>query len=155
MSLSKKIVFFFLLTSLAFTTHKYYLSLTQIEYNKDQKSLEVIINVFMYGINLKLTTKDELKDADVYFNNYLTKKLIFTINNKIVTYNYIGKEYEGDLVYFYLEIAVKENPISLEVSNTILLTYFDQQQNIVKFKNGSKRQSIILSKNTNKALLNF
>ena len=96
-----------------------------------------------------------MKDADVYFNNYLTKKLIFTINNKIVTYNYIGKEYEGDLVYFYLEIAVKENPISLEVSNTILLTYFDQQQNIVKFKNGSKRQSIILSKNTNKALLNF
>ena len=165
MSLSKKIVFFFLLTSLAFTTHKYYLSLTQIEYNKDQKSLEVIINVFMddielainneYGINLKLTTKDELKDADVYFNNYLTKKLIFTINNKIVTYNYIGKEYEGDLVYFYLEIAVKENPISLEVSNTILLTYFDQQQNIVKFKNGSERQSKILSKNTNKALLNF
>ena len=165
MSLPKKLACFFLLTSLAFTTHKYYLSLTQIEYNKDQKSLEVIINVFMddielainkeYAVNLNLTTKEELKDVDIYFNNYLTKKLIFTINNKIVTYNYIGKEYEGDLVYFYLEIAVKENPISLEVSNTILLTYFDQQQNIVKFKNGSKRQSKILSKNTNKALLNF
>ena len=158
MSLLKKLACFFLLTSLAFTTHKYYLSLTQIEYNKDQKSLEVIINVFMddielainkeYGINLKLTTKDELKDADVYFNNYLTKNLTFTIDNQIVTHNYIGKEYEGDLVYFYLEIAVKENPKSLEVFNTILLTYFEQQRNIVKFKNDSKRQSKILSKNT-------
>ena len=165
MSLPKKLACFFLLTSLAFTTHKYYLSLTQIEYNKDQKSLEVIINVFMddielainkeYAIDLNLTTKDELKDADVYFHKYLTKNLTFTIDNDIVTHNYIGKEYEGDLVYFYLEIAVKENPISLEVSNTILLTYFDQQQNIVKFKKGSKRQSKILSKNTNKALLNF
>jgi hypothetical protein len=165
MSLAKKIACFFLLISLAFTTHKYYLSLTQIEYNKNQKSLEVIINVFMddielainkeYAIDLNLTTKDELKDADVYFHNYLTKNLTFTIDNDIVTYNYIGKEYEGDLVYFYLEIAVKENPKSLEVFNTILLTYFEQQQNIVKFKNDSKRQSKILSKNTNKALLNF
>ena len=165
MSLAKKIACFFLLISLAFTTHKYYLSLTQIEYNKNQKSLEVIINVFMddielainkeYAIDLNLTTKDELKDADVYFHNYLTKNLTFTIDNDIVTYNYIGKEYEGDLVYFYLEIAVKENPKSLEVFNTILLTYFEQQQNIVKFKNDSKRQSKILTKNTNKALLKF
>ena len=165
MSLAKKIACFFLLISLAFTTHKYYLSLTQIEYNKDQNSLEVIINVFMddielainkeYAIDLNLTTKDELKDADVYFHKYLTKNLTFTIDNDIVTHNYIGKEYEGDLVYFYLEIAVKENPKSLEVFNTILLTYFEQQQNIVKFKNDSKRQSKILSKNTNKALLNF
>ena len=165
MSLAKKTACFFLLISLAFTTHKYYLSLTQIEYNKDQNSLEVIINVFMddielainkeYAIDLNLTTKDELKDADVYFHKYLTKNLTFTIDNDIVTHNYIGKEYEGDLVYFYLEIAVKENPKSLEVFNTILLTYFEQQQNIVKFKNDSKRQSKILSKNTNKALLNF
>ena len=165
MSLAKKIACFFLLISLAFTTHKYYLSLTQIEYNKDQNSLEVIINVFMddielainkeYAIDLNLTTKDEFKDADVYFHNYLTKNLTFTIDNDIVTHNYIGKEYEGDLVYFYLEIAVKENPKYLEVFNTILLTYFEQQQNIVKFKNDSKRQSKILSKNTNKALLNF
>ena len=165
MSLAKKTACFFLLISLAFTTHKYYLSLTQIEYNKDQNSLEVIINVFMddielainkeYAIDLNLTTKDEIKNTDIYFNNYLTKNLTFTINNELVKHTYIGKEYEGDLVYFYLEIAVKENPISLEVSNTILLTYFDQQQNIVKFKNGSKRQSKILSKNTNKALLNF
>ena len=111
MSLAKKIACFFLLISLAFTTHKYYLSLTQIEYNKSQKSLEVIINVFMddiefainkeYAVNLNLTTKDELKDVDIYFNNYLTKNLTFTINNEFVNYTYIGKEYEGDLVYFY------------------------------------------------------
>ena len=99
--------------------------------------------------------KEELKDVDIYFNNYLTKNLTFTINNELVKHTYIGKEYEGDLVYFYLEIAVKENPTSLEVFNTILLTYFEQQQNVVKFKNGSKRQSKILSKNSNKALLNF
>ena len=161
----KKIACIFLLFTLAFTSHKYYLSLTQIEYNKDQKSLEVIINVFMddielainkeYDVDLRLTTKQELEDVDTYFERYLQKNLSFLVNNKLVKYNFIGKEYEGDLVYFYIESAVKDNPLSLKVINTILIANFEQQQNVIKFKNGSKRQSKILSKNIYKALLNF
>tara|TARA_B100000795_G_C22635458_1_gene374315 strand:+ start:240 stop:737 length:498 start_codon:yes stop_codon:yes gene_type:complete len=165
MSLSKKIALLFLLPLIAFSSHKYYLSLTQIEYNKKKQSLEIIINVFMddieialnkdYNIDLKLTTKDELKDTDVYFKKYLDKKMKFTIDNKNIKFNYIGKEYEGDLVYFYLEIDGIYNPTSLEISNSLLLPYFEQQQNIVKFKNDNKIQSKILTKNNNKALLNF
>ena len=161
----KKIAIIFLLFTLAFTSHKYYLSLTQIEYNKDQDSLEVIINVFMddiefainkeYSVDLRLTTKQELEDVDSYFQKYLRENLRFLVNKELVNYNFIGKEYEGDLVYFYLEVNVSDSPVSLEVYNTILVTYFEQQQNIIKFKNGSDRQSKILSKNTNKALLKF
>ena len=161
----KKIAILFLLFTLAFSSHKYYLSLTQIEYNKDQDSLEVIINVFMddiefainkeYSVDLRLTTKQELEDVDSYFQKYLRKNLRFLVNKELVNYNFIGKEYEGDLVYFYLEVNVSDRPITLEVFNTILVTYFEQQQNIIKFKNGSDRQSKILSKNTNKALLKF
>ena len=161
----KKIAILFLLFTLAFSSHKYYLSLTQIEYNKDQDSLEVIINVFMddiefainkeYSVDLRLTTKQELEDVDSYFQKYLRENLRFLVNKELVNYNFIGKEYEGDLVYFYLEVNVSDRPITLEVFNTILVTYFEQQQNIIKFKNGSERQSKILSKNTNKALLNF
>jgi hypothetical protein len=161
----KKIAILFLLFTLAFSSHKYYLSLTQIEYNKDQDSLEVIINVFMddiefainkeYSVDLRLTTKQELEDVDSYFQKYLRKNLRFLVNKELVNYNFIGKEYEGDLVYFYLEVNVSDSPVFLEVYNTILVTYFEQQQNIIKFKNGSDRQSKILSKNTNKALLKF
>ena len=161
----RRIACVFLLFSLAFTTHKYYLSLTQIEYNKDQKSLEIIINVFMddielainkeYDVDLRLTTNQELEDVDSYFQKYLRENLRFLVNNELVNYNFIGKEYEGDLVYFYLEVNLRNSPVSLEIVNTILITYFEQQQNVIKFKNGSKRQSKILSKTTNKALLNF
>ena len=161
----KKIALPLLLFILAFSSHKYYLSLTQIEYNKDHKSLEVIINVFMddvelainneYDVDMRLTTKEELKGVDEYFQKYLSNNLKFFINNKLVQYNFIGKEYEGDLVYFYLELELKEDPLSLKVINTLLFDYFEQQQNVIKFKNGSKRQSKILSIDTNKALLNF
>ena len=161
----KKFVCIFLLFTLAFTSHKYYLSLTQVEYNKEQNRLEVIINVFMddieiavnkeYDVDLRLTTKQELEDVDIYFKKYLLKNLSFLFNDKPVEYSFIGKEYEGDLVYFYIESSVIEDPSALQVNNTILFDYFEQQQNVIKFKNGSKRQSKILSKNNNKALLNF
>ena len=151
---TRRIACVFLLFSLAFTTHKYYLSLTQIEYNNSQRSLEVIINE-EYGVDLRLTTKQELEDVDIYFEKYLRKNLSFLVNDKLIEYNFIGKEYEGDLVYFYIESKALENPLSLKVTNTILFAYFEQQQNVIKFKNGSKRQSKILSKTTNKALLNF
>ena len=161
----KKFVCIFLLFTLAFTSHKYYLSLTQVEYNKEQNRLEVIINVFMddieiavnkeYDVDLRLTTKQELEDVDIYFKKYLLKNLSFLVNDKPVEYSFLGKEYEGDLVYFYIESSVIEDPSALQVNNTILFDYFEQQQNVIKFKNGSKRQSKILSKNNNKALLNF
>ena len=161
----KKFVCIFLLFTLAFTSHKYYLSLTQVEYNKEQNRLEVIINVFMddieiavnkeYDVDLRLTTKQELEDVDIYFKKYLLKNLSFLVNDKPVEYSFIGKEYEVDLVYFYIESSVIEDPSALQVNNTILFDYFEQQQNVIKFKNGSKRQSKILSKNNNKALLNF
>ena len=161
----KKFVCIFLLFTLAFTSHKYYLSLTQVEYNKEQNRLEVIINVCMddieiavnkeYDVDLRLTTKQELEDVDIYFKKYLLKNLSFLVNDKPVEYSFIGKEYEGDLVYFYIESSVIEYPSALQVNNTILFDYFEQQQNVIKFKNGSKRQSKILSKNNNKALLNF
>ena len=67
----KKIALPLLLFILAFSSHKYYLSLTQIEYNKDHKSLEVIINVFMddvelainneYDVDMRLTTKGRVE----------------------------------------------------------------------------------------------
>lgn len=165
--LSNKKVFLllFIVPLFAFTTHKYYLSLTQIEYKKESKSLQVIINVFMddieialnkdYNIDLQLTSKQELKNSDEYFTKYLTEKLNFTVNNESVKFNYIGKEYEGDLVYFYLEIDNIENPTSLELENKILLKHFDEQQNVVKMKVGKKRRSQILNKKNDKALLNF
>ena len=165
MKLPKLAVFLLIIPLFAFTVHKYYLSLTQIEYNQEQKSLQIIINVFMddietalnkdYNIDLQLTTKKELKTADDYFEKYLKEKLKFKLLGQELPFNYLGKEYEGDLVYFYLEIQDIETPQSLEVSNKILVQHFEDQQNVVKMKIGKKRRSKILTKENDKALLKF
>lgn len=165
MKFHKSLLLLFIIPLLSFAPHKYYLSLTDIQFNEDKKSLEIIINVFMddiefalnqdHKINLQLTTSQELENSDQYFEKYLKDKLHFKLQDQELSFTYLGKEYEGDLVYFYLEIPDVSAPQPLEVHNQILLQHFEDQQNVVKLKVGKKRKSEILNKKNDKALLKF
>jgi hypothetical protein len=108
-----------------------------------------------YLIDLQLTTEKELKNNAIYFEKYLNEKLHFKINTSPKKFNYIGKEYDGDLVYFYLEIENIEKLNSIEISNKILITHFPKQQNLVKAKTGKKYKSILLTAENDKGLLKF
>lgn len=156
---------FLLIPLFAFTAHKYYLSLTQINYNNSSKSIEVITNVFVDDIetvlnkihskDLRLNTKKEPTGSDIYFEKYLKNHLHFKIDNKAVSFDYLGKEYEGDIVYFYLEIKNIKRVQSIEIKNTLLVTEFPKQQNLVKSKVNGKHKSILLTKKKNKGLLKY
>ncbi|MFT5762144.1 MAG: hypothetical protein ACI8WA_001270 [Polaribacter sp.] len=140
----------------AFTAHKYYLSLTQINYNSKNESVEIIINVFIDDIETALTkihnkkfeldTKNEFADSDTYFFEYLQKHVKLKIDGKQYDYNYIGKEYDGDVVFFYLEIKNVATLKEIEINNTILLEHFPEQQNLVKSKVNKKYKSLLLTK---------
>lgn len=105
-----------------------------------------------FNINLQLTTKNELADNNTYFEKYLKQKLFFKVNDIQKDFNYIGKEYDGDLIFFYLEI---ENINSLEtiyVTNDILTTHFPRQQNLVKLKVDKTQKSKFLTKHENSTI---
>jgi hypothetical protein len=149
----------------SFSAHKYYLSLTQITYKSEAKSVQILINVFIddietalnkkYKIDLQLTTEKELKDNDVYFKKYLNEKLHFKIDTVSKEFTYLGKEYDGDLVYFYLEIENIEAINTIEVTNKILIKHFPKQQNLIKSKVGKKHKSLLLTAKNDKGLLKF
>jgi len=139
---------------MSFSAHKYYLSLTQINFSSKSKSVQIIINVFMdgietalnkdYDIDLQLTTEKELKENDVYFEKYLNEKLHFKVNTIDKKFNYIGKEYEGELVYFYLEIENINAVDQITISNKILVKHFPKQENLIKSKVGKVNKSVLL-----------
>jgi len=165
MKFKKTYLLLFIIPLLSFSAHKYYLSLTQIEYRSELKSVQITINVFMddieealnkdNNIDLQLTTEKELKNNDVYFKEYLEKKLHFKVNDAFKNFTYIGKEYDADLVYFYLEIEGVENLKTIEVENKILTHHFPNQQNLIKSKVGKKHKSILLTAKNDKGLLKF
>ncbi len=145
--------------------HKFYVSVTQIEYNKEEKSLQIISRIFIddieevfrkrYDENIELVSEKQEAKVDQYLSTYLNQKLSITVNGQEVFFNYIGKEYDNDLVLCYLEV---ENVPSLEIitiSNQVLMGFFDEQQNIVHVKKGKKRKSLILEKEKDKGMLKF
>ena len=163
----RKIIFLlaFSIPLLGFTAHKYYLSLTEIAFNEKQQSIQIIMNVFMddielalnkkNNIDLQLTTKQELANNDIYFKTYLEETFFIKIDGLERTINYLGKEYEGNLVYFYLEILEVANFNTIEVTNRVLINQFPEQQNLIKLKKGNKHKSVLLTQEKDKSLLKF
>lgn len=156
----------FILPLFAFSSiHKYYVSLSDIQYNAKNKSVEIIMNVFIddieealnkdFNIDAQISNLNEVANINGYFKEYLEKNFKITINSEAKTYNFLGKEYDGDTVYFYLEIENILDIKTINITNTVLVNHFSKQENLIKVKVGSKMKSLILTKRNDKGLLKF
>ena len=162
----KLLLLIIVLPLISFTAlHKYYVSVTEIEYVSEQKSVQIISRIFIddfesllrnrYDERLTLDLENEDDLVNYYTEKYLKEKLKITINGQSVEFNFIGKEYEEDIMLSYLEIVDVDDISSIQVTNRILFELFPEQKNIVRFKINSKNKSILLIKENDKGLLNF
>lgn len=145
--------------------HKFYLALTEIEFNKKERSVQMIMNVFIddievvlnkeFDIDAQMLNRDEIRNLDSYLYGYLSNHFNIKINGQEKMYDFIGKEYSGNTLYFYLEIKNISKVKSIEIKNTMLTKYFSDQQNLIKAKVNGKRKSLFLTKKNDKGLLNF
>lgn len=145
--------------------HKYYISVTQVEFVKDKKSVQIISRVFIddlenalrydYDKTITLDEANEAESVNGYLEKYINTNLKVSINKRHVPFQFVGKEYDGDIVRFYLEVIDIQSIDSFEVSNKLLFDVCPDQQNIVKTKINSKQKSFILTNKNSSALLNF
>jgi hypothetical protein len=165
MKISKYFAVLMLIPLLAFTMHKYYISLCEVEYIEEKQSIQIITGLFIDDLELALSklnntkiniaTNKEPSNIDEYFKEYLSNNLKLTINSKKVEFNYIGREYDDNLVRFYLEVTNVKKLESIEITNTCLLKYFEDQQNIIKLKVKNYHKTFYLDNNNTKGVLNF
>ncbi|GEQ87100.1 hypothetical protein ULMS_26080 [Patiriisocius marinistellae] len=149
----------------SFTAHKFYVSITKIEYVKEKQSIQIITQLFTddledalserYGKDVHLDSSKETKADVALFEKYLLSKLTILVNGNPVKYNFIGHKYDIDQVKAYIEITGIEAVNSMEIENTILMDKFENQQNIIHFKTGTSRKSLVLDKENPKGLLKF
>ncbi|ETN95088.1 DUF6702 family protein [Zhouia amylolytica] len=164
----KKFILILILPLFAFTTlHKFYVSVTNINYSDQDKSLQIISRIFIddfedtleerYQIKPKLMSDKEMPNIDLYIERYLKHHLNVKVNNKKVDLKYLGKEYDNDVVKCYIEIeGIDADALkSIEVENSLLFELFEKQNNIVHFKIDDLRKSFSLISGNDKALLNF
>ena len=165
MKFKKHFLLLLLIPLLAFTVHKYYISLCEIEHNEDQKSLQITLGIFIDDIEstlnknhhsiLNLATKNEIKNIDEYYIEYLNENLKIMVNNQLKPFIYIGKEYDDNIVRFYLEITDIQKLNSIEVTNTCLFRDFENQQNIIKIKANNINKTFYLTPKNVKGFLNY
>ena len=166
MGSGKKGILLLLLPLFAFTVaHKFYVSVTNVGYSEKDGSLQITMRIFIddleavlkerYGVDTKLATDDETEVADELIEKYLRTKFLIEIDDEGATYDFLGKEYDNDLVICYLELTKVDllEIQSITIQNEVLTDLFDEQQNIVHFKIKDKKRSFVLIKEHTKGML--
>lgn len=152
-----RILFLLLLFSLSSfkTDHKFYVSVTEIEYNNKTKSLQIISRVFIddlekllqkrYDASLVLTGKNDNEKVDNYLKKYLDQKIEIRVDGKPYKLNYIGKEYKNDLLLIYIEIPDVPEFKEIRIKNAVLTDMFSEQKNLVHVEYKGETKSLILA----------
>jgi hypothetical protein len=145
--------------------HEYYVSVTEIQYAKEQQSLQIISQIFIddfeallrerFDKTITLAPDNNINIIESYMQRYLSDRLIIKVNGRAVNFKFIGKEYKEDITYCYLEIENISEIKSIEVTNRVLFDILAEQQNIVRLKLLNKNRSFLLVPDNDNCLLNF
>ncbi|MFN0081738.1 MAG: DUF6702 family protein [Ferruginibacter sp.] len=137
------------------THHPIFVSVTEIEHNAKDKSLEISCKIFTDDFEKSLRniykTHIDLLDAkskplmDKFVGDYVQKHLKIKVDGKPVNLRYVGYENIEEAIYSYYQVdnitAVKK----VEIADDILYEYKKEQFNLVHVTVGGKRQSTKLN----------
>jgi len=146
--------------------HPMHISICEIEYDEERKALEITQRIFLddleSGIRIerKNPELDLLKpgnnlSTDDLVKEYLQKHLKIYIENREMTYEYIGHEIDGFALYSYVQVLKVKKVEAIKVVNDILLSLFDDQVNIVHIAVGEEIKSLKLYKGVSTGTLTF
>jgi len=149
----------------AFGLHKYYISLTKIDYIKEKEEVQITMRFFIDDVEkalndrfkkeFELDTKEEPENTDNFLNLYVKQKFILKINGQDTNYSFLGKEYDNDIMYIYLDLTDIKSINSIEVTSRMLYEEFPEQQNYVKLNINGKKKTFVLRKDSDKDMLKF
>lgn len=149
----------------AFTFHKFYVGVFQIDYFKEKKSIQITTRIFIddfekvlhnkYNKHFYITTKDEVADANQFIEKYLQEKLKITVNNKAQNFSLLLKEQEDNVLICYLKIKFSDKIKSLNITNNVLIEEFKEQQNLVHLNINGNKKTLLFTNDTNNHKLNY
>lgn len=135
--------------------HPIHLSITDVEHNPKDQSLEIVHKIFIddlekilestHRTRLYLATNKEHADTDKFIVDYLKKHFTLEIDGKSYVPDFHGKFVNAKEDIFAVWILAKVEGIAqiktIKHSNTILMDLYDDQENFTHFKYLGKRKS--------------
>lgn len=147
--------FFLVIVLSSFVWHKFYVSVTQIDYVNNKKRIEISHRIFIddlekalekkYKKKVYLTSTKELPEAEVLIKDYLKENVKISINKKPQEIVYLAREVEGDVLIFYSKIAISKKINTFEIFNSLLTNVYEEQQNIVHVNINRNKNSFLFT----------
>ena len=154
------IKFFYLL--LFVVIHKYYVSTTLIDFDLKSQTFEITLKVFYDDLEKDLELDSAVVDYEKDYNylnkifkKYLSENFIIEIENQRIILEYLGYEKKRDQINFYMNLDNDLKNKSINIQNSVLFNSFPDQKNIILFRSGRFRKSLIQDMYNPKDSFNF
>lgn len=145
-----------LITFCLFFSHEFYISVTQIDHNAKNESLEITVKMFtddlenaiesFNDVKLRLGGEKEHEASTQLIQDYVLENLELSQNGKDIQLSFIGKKVDLDVTWCFLEAKDVKSISSLTVENNLLLNVIESQTNIVHVKYQNENSSLMLNK---------
>lgn len=155
----------FSLTGFINTHHPIFVSVTEINHNAANKSLEISCKIFTDDLEQTLRQQNKIRidllnpaskqAMNVLVNNYIQKHLQLKVDDKAVVLEFVGFEQQEEGIISYFEVKNMATVKKLDVTNTILYESRPQQMQIIHVMVNGERKSSHLDNPDEKASFQF
>lgn len=159
------LLFNWLLPALFSFMHPFYVSVTEINHNAAEKTLEISNKVFAddleevlkknYRVTVDLSNAAQQAQNNKIVADYFLKHVAITADGRTSQLTYLGFEKDKESVYCYFEVNNVTSLKKIELTNSILQDLNDKQINIMHVVVGGTRKSYKLDFPDKKATFSF
>ncbi|MEP6931449.1 MAG: DUF6702 family protein [Flavobacterium sp.] len=150
----------------AFAFHKFYMGVFQVNYVTEKKMIQITSRIFVDDLNNGMEKKYHKKtyvgteretEADIdLLKKYLADNFSVKINGLSKPITFLSKEVEaGDVLVCYSRIKDIDKFKTIEISNTILVDWNGQQQNITHVSAFGTKKSVLFTESSRKEVLKY
>jgi hypothetical protein len=145
--------------------HPLYISVTEIDHNLKEKTLEISCKIFtndfeavlekLAHAKVDLSDKATKQSTDKLIAEYVEKHLQLKVDGRPAILQYIGSEKESEGTWSYFQVSNVESVRRIDIVNTLLYDGFDQQTNIMHASVGGVHKSTRLNNPDTSAYFEF
>jgi len=145
--------------------HPFYVSVTEINYNTKEKTLEISCKIFTNdfesalekysGAKIDLSDPKNKTHSDQAIAAYVMKHLQVKLDNHPAELQFVGSEKEADGTWSYFQ-AIKLEPFKrIDIVNSLLYESFENEINLIHITVNGTRKSTKLSNPETKVSFEF
>lgn len=150
----------------AFTFHKFYMGVFQVNYVTEKKMIQITSRIFVDDLNNGMEKKYHKKtfvgteretQADVdLLKKYLADNFSVKTDGQLKPITFLSKEVEaGDVLVCYSRIKDIDKFRTIEISNSVLVDWNGEQQNITHVSAFGTKKSVLFTESSRKEVLKY